>query len=107
MCRITLIRLLMVSLRSNPDHYRTELLGAREPGTYGNMTQARARPPNMHAEAGALMQAKRCELLLRPRDDTRRPSIHSKAAALHREQHAGGSMACQAPPRRRRTLSGT
>ena len=46
----------------------------------------------MHAEAGALMQAKRCELLLRPRDDTRRPSIHSKAAALHREQHAGGSM---------------
>ena len=37
------------------------------------------------------MQAERCELLLRPRNDIRRPSIHSNPAALHREQHASGS----------------
>ena len=37
------------------------------------------------------MQIKRCQLLLRPRNDICRPSIHSKVAALHREQHTGGS----------------
>ena len=55
------------------------------------MTQARTRDPNMHAEAGDMMQSKRCQLLLRTRNDICRPSIHSRVAALHREQHAGGS----------------
>ena len=38
-----------------------------------------------------MMQAERRDRLLPPRNDNHRPSIHSKTAALLREQHAGGS----------------
>ena len=38
-----------------------------------------------------MMQAERRERLLPPRNDNHRPSIHSKTAALLREQHASGS----------------
>ena len=55
------------------------------------MTQARARGPVTHVEAGDMMQAERRDRLLPPRNDNHRPSIHSKTAALLREQHAGGS----------------
>ena len=79
----------VASLQPRP--VQTELLGTRTPVTYGNMTQARARDPNMHAAAGGMMRPKRYQLLLRPRNDICRPSIHSRVAALHREQHAGSS----------------
>ena len=46
------------------------------------MTQARARGPVTHVEAGDMMQAERRERLLPPRNDNHRPSIHSKTAAL-------------------------
>ena len=61
------------------------------------------------------MQAERRERLLPPRNDNRRPSIHSKTAALLREQHASGSQtarpiavderSCADPPRSRRTTA--
>ena len=38
-----------------------------------------------------MMQAERRDRLLPPRNDNHRPSIHSKTAALLREQHASGS----------------
>ena len=69
----------VASLQPRP--VQTELLGTRTPVTYGNMTQARARDPNMHAAAGGMMRPKRYQLLLRPRNDICRPSIHSRVAA--------------------------
>ena len=62
-----------------------------------------------------MMQAERRERLLPPRNDNHRPSIHSKTAALLREQHASGSQtarpiavderSCADPPRSRRTTA--
>ena len=40
----------------------------------------------------ARLQSESCERLLRPRNDKRRPFLHSKSAAIHSEQHAGDSL---------------
>ena len=91
--RITLRRLLRVSLRSDPDQYKTELLGpgnrSRTATWHKHLT--RARKLNTHVEAGILMHSKRHGHLRRPRNDIGRPSIHSKSAAHHGSQHTGGS----------------
>ena len=80
-----------MSLRVRPRPVQDGAARTCKSVAYGNMAQTRARGLNTHVEAGVLMQAKRHEHLRHPRNGIGRPSIHSKSAADHRSQHAGGS----------------